>query len=66
VVDVNAGVPNGWSITIVGTKYVCVQSPKSNLVFITVNGTPSVAISTLGGRRAYVDTSGVPKNVDSC
>ena len=66
VVDVNAGVPDGWSITIVGTKYVCVQTPKTNIVFLTVNGTSYGAISALGGRRAYVDTSGVPKNVNSC
>jgi cytoskeletal protein RodZ len=66
VVDANAGVQDGWSITIVGTKYVCIQSPKSNIVFISVNGTSYVAINTLGGRRAYIDTSGVPKNVDSC
>jgi hypothetical protein len=66
VVDANAGVPDGWSTTIVGTKYVCVQSLKSNMVFITVNGTSYGAISALGGRRAYVDTSGAPKNVDSC
>jgi cytoskeletal protein RodZ len=66
VVDANAGVQDGWSITIVGTEYVCVQSPKSNMVFITVNGTSYGAISTLGGRRAYVDTSGVPKNIGAC
>jgi len=66
VVDANAGVPDGWTITIVGTKYVCIQSPKSNYVYITVNGTSYGAVNTLGGRRAFIDTSGVPKNVDSC
>jgi hypothetical protein len=66
VVDANAGVPDGWSITIVGTKYVCIQSSKSNLVYITVNGTSYGAVNSLGGRRAYIDTSGVPKNVDTC
>jgi hypothetical protein len=66
VIDANASVPDGWSITIVGTKYVCVQSPKSDLVYITVNGTSYGAVKGLGGRRAFVDTSGVPKNVDQC
>jgi len=35
-------------------------------VYITVNGTSYGAVNTLGGRRAFIDTSGVPKNVDSC
>jgi cytoskeletal protein RodZ len=66
VTDAQALVPDGWSIRIVGTKYVCINTPKASLVYITVNGASSVAISTLGGRRAYIDTSGIPKNVNSC
>ena len=57
---------DGWSITVVGTKSVCVQSPKSDVVYITVNGTSYGTVNSLGGRRAYIDTSGIPKNVSSC
>jgi cytoskeletal protein RodZ len=66
IVDANAGVPDGWTITIVGSKYVCVNSARSNIVYITVNGTAYGAIQSLGGRRAYIDISGVPKNIAAC
>src|SRR5664279_5158658 len=58
---------DGWSTTVVGTKYVCVFSGyQARLVYITVNGTSSGPISTFGGTHAYIDTSGLPKNVDAC
>jgi len=58
---------DGWSTTVVGTKDVCVFSGyQARIVYITVNGTSYGPISTFGGTHAYVDTSGVPKNVNSC
>ena len=66
-VTVNSGTvqPDGWTATVVGTKYVCVNTTRPTLVSITVNGNAYGAISTLGGRRAYIDANG-PKNVASC
>jgi hypothetical protein len=63
----SAGVvrPNGWTTTVVGSKYVCVNTTRPTLVFITVNGKSYGAISSFGGRRAYIDASGV-RNVSSC
>jgi len=63
----SAGVvrPDGWTTTVVGSKYVCVNTTRPTLVFITVNGKSYGAISAFGGRRAYIDASGV-RNVSSC
>jgi hypothetical protein len=67
VVDSNQSRPDGWSITVVGTKSVCVYSQKSaRYVYITVNGNSLGPISTFGGTGASVDTSGVPKNASGC
>jgi cytoskeletal protein RodZ len=51
----------GWSATVVGKKYVCVSTSRPQLVFITVNGLYYGAVSTFGGRSAYIDLKG-PKN----
>lgn len=66
-IDAQAGVVDGWSITLSAKSAVCVNSPyQANLVFITVNGTPYGSLKTFGGTHAYVDITGVPKNVSSC
>ena len=66
IVDANAQVPDGWSITVVGSKLVCVSSHfQAANVFISINGAAFVPVSTYGGWHAYVDASG-PRNVDSC
>jgi cytoskeletal protein RodZ len=57
---------DGWSMTVVGTKNVCVNTTHPAFVYITVNGTAYGPIAGFGGARAYIDTSGVPKNVSSC
>ena len=67
VTDSNQNRPNGWSITVVGTKSVCVYSKlQAQRVYITVNGTSYGAIKALGGTGVSVDTSGVPKNGSGC
>jgi len=66
VTDNNSQRPDGWSITLVGTKSVCVLSKSARYVYITVNGDSLGPISTFGGTGASVGTSGVPKNVNSC
>ncbi len=65
-VDVGTVHPDGWSATVVGTKYVCINTPKPNIVFITVNGTSYGPVNTFGGRRVYIDSTGAPKFVSSC
>jgi hypothetical protein len=57
---------DGWSATVVATKWVCVNSSNPSRVYITVNGTSYGPISSLGGRHAYIDTSGAPKDVATC
>ncbi len=57
---------DGWTRTVVATKYVCVNVNQPSHVYLTVNGTLYGPISTFGGTHAYVDTSGVPKNVGQC
>ncbi len=52
---------DGWSATVVGKKYVCINSTRPQLVFITVNGLYYGAIITFGGHYAYIDLNG-PKN----
>jgi len=67
VTDSNQSRPDGWSITVVGTKSVCVYSKQqAQRVYITVNGTSYGAIKALGGTGASVDTSGVLKNASGC
>ncbi|MFI5258041.1 MAG: helix-turn-helix domain-containing protein [Candidatus Limnocylindrales bacterium] len=56
---------DGWTMTVVANKYVCVRSTRPTLVFITVNGTPYGPISGFGGQRAYIDVNG-PRNAASC
>ena len=52
---------DGWSATVVGKKYVCISTSRPQGVFITVNGLYYGAVSTFGGRYAYIDLNG-PKN----
>jgi cytoskeletal protein RodZ len=52
---------DGWSATVVGKKYVCISTSRPQLVFITVNGLYYGAVSTFGGRYAYIDNTG-PRN----
>ncbi len=56
---------DGWTRTIVAKNWVCIKSPKSQLVFITVNGASYGTIAGLGGQRAYIDATGA-RNIDSC
>lgn len=65
-VDVGTVHPDGWSATVVASKYVCINTPKPNIVYITVNATSYGPISTFGGRRVYIDATGAPKFVDQC
>lgn len=67
VTDSTQNRSDGWSITVVGTKSVCVYSKQqAQRVYITVNGTSYGAIKALGGTAVSVDTSGVPKNGSGC
>lgn len=52
---------DGWSATVVGKRYVCISTSRPQIVFITVNGLYYGAVSTFGGRYAYIDTTG-PRN----
>jgi cytoskeletal protein RodZ len=57
--------PDGWSVTVVGSRYVCINTTRPNLVFVTVNGVSYGPVSGFGGRRVYIDANGV-KSVSSC
>jgi hypothetical protein len=57
---------DGWSVNVVGNKWVCVNTTRPAYVYITVNGISYGSIAGLGGRRAWMDTTGPPRNVDSC
>jgi cytoskeletal protein RodZ len=52
---------DGWTATIVGKTYVCINSTRPQLVFVTVNGLYYGAVSTFGGHYAYIDKNG-PRN----
>jgi cytoskeletal protein RodZ len=65
-IDVGTVHPDGWSTTVVATKYVCINTPKPNIVYVTVNGTSYGSVNTFGGRRVYIDATGAPKLVGSC
>jgi hypothetical protein len=66
VVDAHAGVADGWTITVVGSKWVCVASQyQASSVFISINGAAPVPVSSFGGWHAYIDSKGA-RNVDSC
>jgi len=56
---------NGWKMTVVAKRYVCIKATKPAFVYITVNGTSYGPISSLGGQRAYIDTNGA-RNSTSC
>jgi cytoskeletal protein RodZ len=56
---------DGWTLTVVGSKYVCVNTSHPAFVFITVNGTPYGPISGFGGRHAYIDANG-PRDIGAC
>lgn len=55
---------DGYSVTVVGNKSVCVLVGNGN-VYITVNGTSYGAVTSFGGTHAYIDASG-PRDVSSC
>ncbi len=57
---------DGWTRTIVATRNVCINVNTPSHVYLIVNGISYGPVSTFGGRHAYVDTSGVPKNVEKC
>lgn len=56
---------DGWALTVVANKYVCIYTTHPDLVYITLNGTPYGPITGFGGHRAYIDTNG-PRNIGSC
>jgi cytoskeletal protein RodZ len=57
---------DGSSFTITGRTSVCVNTPRPQYVFLTVNGTDVGSVTQYGGRRLYVDATHPPKNVSSC
>lgn len=66
VVDAESSVPDGWSITVVGSKLVCVSSRyQAANVFVSINGAEFVPVSSFGGWHAYVDAKGA-RDVNSC
>jgi cytoskeletal protein RodZ len=55
---------NGWKLTVVARKYVCVSTTKPALVYITVNGTSYGAASAFGAV-TYIDANGA-RAASSC
>ena len=48
---------NGWKLTVIAKRYVCISTPKPALVYITVNGTSYGAVSAFGAV-TYIDVNG--------
>jgi hypothetical protein len=57
--------PDGWSVSLIATKYVCVNSPASEHVYFTFNGSSYGPVSSYGGRRVYIDITG-PRYASAC
>lgn len=65
-VAVNSSESVGWTHVVTASKSVCISAYPPGNVYISVNGTSYVPISTFGGQHALIDTTLAPKNVDSC
>ena len=56
----------GWTHVVTASKSVCISAYPPGNVYISVNGTSYVPISTFGGQRAWIDTTLVPRDIGSC
>jgi cytoskeletal protein RodZ len=65
-VAVNSSEPVGWTHVTTASKSVCISAYPPGNVYISVNGTSYVPISTFGGQHALIDTTLTPRTVDSC
>jgi cytoskeletal protein RodZ len=62
-VPVDTSEPVGWTHVTTATKYVCISAYPPGNVYISVNGSQPVPVSSLGDRHAGIDTSLVPTDV---
>jgi transcriptional regulator with XRE-family HTH domain len=56
---------DGWQVTLVANKYVCLYTSKTNNVYVTINGVDSGTVSRFGGRHLYVDSAGA-RDISAC
>jgi cytoskeletal protein RodZ len=59
-VPVNSSEPVGWTHVTTATKYVCISANPPGNVYVAVNGSLYLPVSTFGGWHAAIDTSLVP------
>jgi len=65
-VSIGGGIrPDGWEVTLVAARSVCIYTPRANNTFITINGLDNGTVGRFGGTHLYIDIAG-PKNVASC
>jgi cytoskeletal protein RodZ len=55
---------NGWKLTVVAKRYVCISTPKPALVYVTVNGTSYGPVSAFGAV-TYIDVNGA-RSASAC
>jgi cytoskeletal protein RodZ len=57
--------PDGWSVSLTATRYVCMRSAAADRVYFTFNGTAYGPVSSFGGARVYIDITG-PRYIREC
>ncbi|HEX7490546.1 MAG TPA: helix-turn-helix transcriptional regulator [Candidatus Limnocylindrales bacterium] len=59
-VPVNSSEPVGWTHVTTASKYMCISANPPGNVYISVNGSSYVSVSSLGGWHAAIGTTLVP------
>jgi cytoskeletal protein RodZ len=57
--------PDGWSTSLVASRYVCLRSPSPEHVYFTINGVSYGPVSSYGGQRVRMEANG-PRYVSAC